>query len=397
MVQVCIKPKNLSGSVKAVSSKSYAHRAIICAALADKPTEILTDILSDDIKATLRCVKALGAETEKIPGGVKVTPFKLPRENAVLDCGESGSTARFMLAVAAALPISAELTGSGRLPERPMNELVHALKEGGAEIDGDFLPIKVKGKIHSGLYELRGDISSQFITGLMLALAATEGKSEIHIISAMESAAYVDITADVLNRFGIEILKTNSGYTIFGGKYISPGKITAEGDWSNAAYFLAASRMGSSVSISGLNLASRQGDKVFTQVIAQDTIDASQIPDLVPVIAVYAASKKSVTKIVGAKRLRIKESDRLETTAALINALGGKAEETEEGLTVYGTGKLKGGTADGAGDHRIVMSAAVAALICEKEVIINGAEAVNKSYPTFFDDYKKLGGEINVR
>ena len=396
-MQICIKPKKLAGSIKAVSSKSYAHRIVICAALADKPTEILTDILSDDIKATLRCVKALGADVEEIPGGVRITPIKTPKKNAVLDCGESGSTARFMLAVAAALPVSAKLSGSGRLPERPRGELTRALKSGGAEIDGDFLPITVKGKIHSGLYEIRGDISSQFITGLMLALAATDGKSEIRIVSAMESAAYVDITADVLNRFGIEILKANDGYTVFGGKYISPGKITVEGDYSNAAYFLAASRMGSSVSVSGLNLASRQGDKAFTQVIAEDIIDASQIPDLVPIIAVYAASKNSITKIVGAKRLRLKESDRLKTTAALINALGGKAEETDDGLTVYGTGKLKGGTADGAGDHRIVMAAAIAALICENEVIINGAEAVNKSYPTFFDDYKKLGGEINVR
>ena len=395
-MQVCIKPKKLSGSIEAISSKSYAHRIIIAAALADMPTEVLYNISSEDIEATLRCIASLGAKTEKTRNGLIVYPIKAPKENAVLDCGESGSTARFMLAVCAALCGKASLTGRGRLPERPMKELIHALETGGAKCDNEYLPLTVRGKIHSGIYELRGDISSQFITGLMLALALTEGESEIRLITKTESAAYVDITIDVLKQFGIDIQKTVAGYRIIGGRYISPGKIRVEGDWSNSAFWLAASRMGGSISVSGLNPASIQGDKLFQSVIAENVIDASQIPDLVPIISVYAASKKTVTKIVGAGRLRIKESDRIKTTAGLINSLGGEAEETDDGLIIYGSGGLAGGTADGAGDHRIVMSAAIAAMICRDEVIINGAEAVRKSYPTFFDDYKKLGGEICV-
>ena len=395
-MQISITPKKLSGSIEAVSSKSYAHRVLIAAALADAPTDVHINVSSEDIEATLRCIKALGAKTEKTENGFTVYPIDVPNENAVLDCGESGSTARFMLAVCAALCGKANLVGSGRLPERPMKELAEALESGGARCSGDFLPLTVCGRLHSGVYKLRGDISSQFITGLMLALAMVEGESEIQLITKTESAAYVDITVDVLKQFGIEVLKTNGGYKIFGGKYISPKKIDVEGDWSNAAFWLAASRMGGSISVSGLNPASRQGDKAFQSVIAENVIDASQIPDLVPIIAVYAASKKAVTEIVGAVRLRLKESDRIKTTVGLINSLGGKAEETDSGLVICGNGRLCGGVADGAGDHRIVMSAAIAATICGREVVINGAEAVKKSYPTFFEDYKKLGGEIHV-
>ena len=395
-MKVTLHPSKLKGIVPAVASKSFAHRAIIAASLADKETEIILNTTSQDIEATLQCIKALGADYIKNGTNVKIIPLKKAVENAVLDCGESGSTARFLLPVAAAVATKTFFTGHGRLPERPQKELADAIKSGGGNTDSDYLPMTVYGRLKCGTYEIAGDISSQYISGLMFALGCLEGTSEIKLKTPLESAPYVDITAQVLADFGIKIEKTGKGYIVQGGTYTSPSTYTVEGDWSNSAFWLIASRMGADIGVTGLNPDSLQGDMAVLTAAGKEVIDASQIPDLVPILAVYAASKKGRTEIINAGRLKIKESDRLHTVAESIKALGGDVQELPEGLVVNGTGRLRGGKVSGYGDHRIVMSMSIASLICDEAVEIEGAEAASKSYPNFFEDFKMLGGNIHV-
>lgn len=395
-MRVTITPKKLFGTVYAVSSKSDAHRKIIAAALADKPTQINISNFSDDIDATLDCIKALGGTYERNPGGILLTPISNKNPTCSLHFRESGSTARFLLPVAAALCDKCSFSGSGRLPERPMKELTDCLRTHGVTIDGDFLPLRTSGLLKSGEYSISGSISSQYLTGLLFALPLLDGESKITLTSPLNSSAYVNMTLDTLRLFGVNPEVCGGVYTIKPQVYISPGKITAEGDWSNAAFWLVANKLCDGISVSGLNRNSSQGDMRIAQILDETVIDASQIPDLVPILSVLAAGRKGKTVIRGASRLRLKESDRLLAMTSCINSLGGNAVETDDGLTVYGTGRLRGGTVDGFGDHRVVMSAAIASCICENEVEILGAEAVKKSYPSFFEDFKSLGGVINV-
>ena len=411
-----IIPSLPEGEISAIASKSDAHRVLICAALSKTPCELILSTSSEDIEATARCMRALGAKIEKSEKGLRVIPGEIPQA-AQLDCGESGSTLRFLLPVAAALCESAEFCGRGRLPERPIGELMQAMQAGGVEFSAPKLPLVTRGRLQSGVFSLPGNISSQYVTGLLLALPLLEGNSEIVLTTALESAAYVDITLHALERFGIEIEKTGRGYFVRGGQsYKAPSEVKIDGDWSNAAFFLVAGAIGKSITVTGLDMNSPQGDKKICDILrtfganveiegdkvsvspaklTAQTVDMTEIPDMLPSLAVLAANAQGESVFTGAARLRIKESDRLKTVCEMINSLGGICRETEDGIIVTGH-PLSGGTVSGSGDHRIVMAAAIAAAVCDSAVIISGAEAVDKSYPTFFKDFARLGGEASV-
>ena len=395
-MNVTIKPTRLSGTVDAVSSKSDGHRKIICAALSDSETEIVINNFSDDIDATLEAIKNLGGDFEKTQNGVLIKPISAKKDTVSLDFRESGSTARFLLPVATALCEKGEFTGRGRLPERPFYELTSQMRKNGVEASSDNLPMTTQGILKSGVFEIPGNVSSQYISGLLFALPLLKKESVIKLTSPLMSAPYVDMTLDALKEFGVEIEVSEKEYKIKPQKYISPKKLEVEGDWSAAAFWTVANKICGNDKIDGMNQNSRQGDKKITEILDQTEIDATNIPDLVPILAVLAASRTGKTRIFGAERLRIKESDRLFAMTKCIKDLGGMAEETADGMIITGTGKLKGGCVDSFSDHRIAMSAAIASLICENDVEILGAECVKKSYPAFFEDFRKLGGVAHV-
>ena len=406
-MNVTVYPAPLGGIVTAPPSKSHVHRLLIAAALceAGQGTGIHCPSENEDIAATVRCLSALDTEIVWENGWFHVTrdvpPFHFPAHGP-LDCGESGSTLRFLLPLCAARPHNMEkplvLTGSGRLPCRPNGPLLTALRDHGAQIHGDFLPLTVDGGLFAGDFALPGDVSSQYFTGLFFALPLLSGDSTLRYTSPLESRPYVNLTLDVLRQFGIRVEPIENGWRIPGNQqYQSPGTAETEGDWSAAAFWLGADALGGAVTVDGLDPASCQGDKAIEKLLAQigGTIDVTDTPDLMPILsAVAAATPGKDTFITGAARLRLKESDRLAAMAGLIRALGGQAEETPDGLLIRGA-KLSGGAVDGAGDHRIVMSAAIAATACQGPVTILGAEAVSKSYPGFWREFEALGGIIH--
>ncbi|MBO4732565.1 MAG: 3-phosphoshikimate 1-carboxyvinyltransferase [Spirochaetaceae bacterium] len=403
-MDVVISKSKLSGHISAISSKSDAHRALICAALGDKPCRIQLESTSDDIETTANVLSVLGAEIQRDGFNFLVKPVwnHIP-DKCVLDCNESGSTLRFLFPVAAALVPEVIFTGKGRLPQRPMEEICSVMGPNGCETDRNLLPISTKGLLKNGSFSLPGNISSQYISGLLFALPLLKGKSEIRITSALESSSYINLTLYTLRHFGVEPEKTDSGFLFSGTqRYVSPETYQVEGDWSNSAFWYAARFLGADIAVDGLSPDSLQGDKAVVQIMenfssSKDlTVSAKEIPDLIPVLAVAACHRRVKTVFSDCQRLRLKESNRILSTCDMIKALGGKAEGTEDSICVYGTGTLTGGTVDSVNDHRIVMSAAVASLICKQNVTIKNAQAVNKSYPAFFEDFKKLGGNLNV-
>lgn len=301
--------------------------------------------------------------------------------------------------VAAALGASARFTGAGRLPQRPNALLTDVLRAHGVSTDSDLLPLNLSGRLHGGVFSIAGNVSSQYITGLMLALPLCKEDSEIILTTALESASYLNLTLDALRAFGIRIEPRPNGWFIPGGqRYHTPESCTVEGDWSSAAFWHAANRLGGKVECLGLNVDSAQGDRAILPQLDHlgETIDVSDTPDLVPALAVAAAIHPGTTRIVGAARLRIKESDRLCAVAQMLRALGGQAEELPDGLVIHGGKTLTGGIVDGCNDHRIVMAAAIAGAYASAPVTILGAQAVRKSYPTFFEDFQTLGGIVHV-
>ncbi|MBQ4640072.1 MAG: 3-phosphoshikimate 1-carboxyvinyltransferase [Clostridia bacterium] len=399
-MDITLSKSSLQGTVQVPASKSFAHRQLIAAALADKPTTLIVSATSADIEATATCIEALGARVEKLSdeSGFFITPAAAFPAEATLFCNESGSTLRFLLPVAAALGIQATFTGAGRLPQRPNKLLIDAMAPHGALATGDLLPLTLTGCLRGGLYEIAGNVSSQYITGLLLALPLCEKESVIRFTTELESAAYLDITCDVLQQFGISVTKTENGYLIPGGqKYHSPGRVKTEGDWSSAVFWHAANRMGHFVSLQGLNDDSCQGDRLVTWQLDHlgGRIDVSQTPDSLPALAVAACAHPGTTFFTGAARLRIKESDRLSAISNMLCALGQNVEEMQDGLIIHGGLPFKGGKVDGCNDHRIVMAAALAATLAREPVTISGAEAINKSYPRFFEDFALLGGKIH--
>ncbi len=411
-----IAPSILSGLVPAIGSKSDIHRLLICAGLCDEETVIKGVTRSDDIDATAECLRQLGVGVEFSGRICTVTPGKGIEGVPSLDCHESGSTLRFMLPVAAALTDKASFTGRGRLPRRPIGDLVTAMEKGGVSFSSESLPLEISGRLTAGEYLLPGNVSSQYVSGLLMALAVTEGESEIILTSDLESTSYVNMTISTLAMFGVRAIRTERGYKITGKKCLkSPKKAVADGDWSNAAFFICAGAFRDEVTVTGLDPFSAQGDKRVCEFLkgfgaavitvnSQVTVSAEQLhacdidlsdnPDLLPILAVVATQAVGTSRFTGAKRLKLKESDRLLTVADMINSLGGEAKVLPDGIIVKGA-PLVGGEVDSHNDHRIAMAAAIAASVCSQPVIIKGAKAVNKSYPTFFEDFARLGGISN--
>ena len=415
-----LTPAALSGTLRAPTSKSDAHRALIAAALCDSPTEIILEDMSADIQATMDCLCHLGAELNGTGPLYRMRPLS-PRQlpsSPLLDCAESGTTLRLLLPVAAALGSMARFCGSGRLPQRPIGELVAALNDNGCTFSQPQLPFSIGGALRPGSYALPGNISSQYLSGLLLGLPLLPGDSRIVLTTALESAAYVDMTLHTLSAFGVQAELDGQGYRVPGcQKYRSPGRLRVEGDWSNAAFFLAAGALAGPITVKGLAADSLQGDRRIcgllrrfgAEVAERDDaatvtrrplhgidIDVSEVPDLFPVLAVVAAGAQGTTRLLNAARLRMKESDRLHAVASMLIALGASALEQPDALVIEGTGILKGGMVKGCNDHRIVMAAAIASLICREPVTVSDGEAIRKSYPRFFEDFNSLGGMADV-
>ena len=429
-----IEPKPLAGTVKAIASKSVAHRVIIAAALANGTTHVICSTTCDDIDATVRCLAALGATIEVESDGFTIHPIPKSIEHgilraltgATLDCGESGSTLRFMLPVVCALGADATFTGAARLGERPLRALTSELIAGGCSIDetGGF-PFAATGRLRAGRFLLPGNVSSQYISGLLLAAPVIKGPVEVLVAGRIESRPYINLTIQALKTFGVEVsserVKLSNGqeanlFRVEGDGYRTPGTVTVEGDWSNAAFWLCAGALGTHpVTVTGISPTSPQGDRNvlaalsrFGAKVTRSTnaatvrpdrlegfeMSARDIPDLVPVIAAVASCARGRTVISNCARLRMKESDRLVTTSSALRALGAQIEMRGDDLVIEGVDSLSGGTCEACRDHRIAMMAAIAATRCSAPVTIVGAEAVDKSYPAFFEHYRQLGGNV---
>lgn len=413
-----VTPHPLSGTVeRVISSKSQAHRALICAALASEPTLLEQVDFSDDIHATVRCLQALGADIETDGSSIRIAPLKHAAPGALLDCGESGSTLRFLLPLAAALGTDCAFTGRGKLAQRPLSPLYEQMQRHGVRLSlqGAF-PLSCEGQLTSGEFTLAGNVSSQFISGLLMALPRLPGDSHIRLTGPLESAPYVEMTLDMLARFGIHIQKKADRFDIPGGQvFRSPGALSIEGDWSGAAFWLAAGALSEQgVACDGLNGDSAQGDKAILPLLQAFgasvenrenrvtvrcaplhgiTLDAADIPDLVPILAVVAGAARGETRIRSIARLRLKESDRVASVLALLDTLGVPARAENDALIIQGQGRLRGGTADSFRDHRIALAAAVAGTAADGPVRILDAQCTDKSYPGFFAQFAALGGQ----
>lgn len=435
----------LCGTIKAIPSKSHVHRLLIAAALYGRYTKIICDgKFSDDINATIKCLQALGAKITTSEGEISVYGISESQKEADMFCAESGSTLRFMLPVVCALGVNAKFHPEGRLPQRPLSPLREELIAHGCTLDEvGTLPYKTYGKLRGGKFEIAGNVSSQYITGLLLALPLLDAKSEIHIIGKLESRPYVDMTLEVLAQFGVDVSVESDSLITVGGTHnnrLPDGNLTfySDGDWSNAAFWLVAGAIGkNTIHMTGLRENSKQGDKAVLEILkrfgakveiegasecerhaAGDRdvagsvlrnisvtgaklrgieIDAADIPDLVPILSLVAACAEGTTRIYNAQRLRLKESDRLATVCELLGTLGADITITDDGLIIKGNissnaknFRLKGGSVSSHNDHRIAMTAAIAATVCSDEVTVIDSLAVNKSYPHFWQDYDML-------
>lgn len=412
-----ILPGARTGEVHIPASKSQAHRMLLCAAMGENEVTLRCRGLSKDILATVACLKALGASVDAEGEVLHLRPVSAPPPGlCLLPCGESGSTLRFLLPLVGALGASAVFEREGRLPERPIEPLGRELCRNGMDIRSDGARLSCSGQLRPGAFSLPGNISSQYISALLMTLPLLEGESTLHMEGALESAAYVAMTEEVLRLGGVRTEKTGAGYRIPGGQRcrFAP-ELSVEGDYSNAAFFLCAGALSErGIRVTGLDPQSRQGDRAIVPLleemgaqVASDgssvtvkrdalhgiTIDASPIPDLIPVLSVVAAAASGETRVIHAQRLRLKESDRLHSTTQMLRALGAEAEELPDGLVIRGGRTLAGGTVDACGDHRIAMSAAVAGGICHGAVTICGSECVQKSYPDFWTDFQQLKGD----
>ena len=412
-----ILPGARTGEVHIPASKSQAHRMLLCAAMGENEVTLRCRGLSKDILATVACLKALGASVDAEGEVLHLRPVSAPPPGlCLLPCGESGSTLRFLLPLVGALGASAVFEREGRLPERPIEPLGRELCRNGMDIRSDGARLSCSGQLRPGAFSLPGNISSQYISALLMTLPLLEGESTLHMEGALESAAYVAMTEEVLRLGGVQTEKTGAGYRIPGGQRcrFAP-ELSVEGDYSNAAFFLCAGALSErGIRVTGLDPQSRQGDRAIVPLleemgaqVASDgssvtvkraalhgiTIDASPIPDLIPVLSVVAAAASGETRVIHAQRLRLKESDRLHSTTQMLRALGAEAEELPDGLVIRGGRTLAGGTVDACGDHRIAMSAAVAGGICRGAVTICGSECVQKSYPDFWTDFQQLKGD----
>ena len=377
-MDITIQPKKLQGTVEVIPSKSQAHRLLICAAFADGPTQLRCPETNRDIEATADCLRALGTEIIRTETGYTVSPVTNIPKTAVLPCCESGSTLRFLLPIVGALGVDGVFQMEGRLPQRPLSPLWDEMERMGCTLTRPTADtIRCTGKLRPGDYSIAGNVSSQYITGLLFAQMLIGGPTTLEITGKVESAPYIEMTRRAL--------------ALFPNRH-SHGYLEVEGDWSNGSFWLAARALGNDLDVRNLKPDSVQGDRAAERLLMELTesieIDAADIPDLVPILAIAAAANQGAV-FRNIARLRLKESDRVESTIAMIEALGGRAAATENTLTVFGTG-LRGGTVNSMNDHRIAMSAAIAATVCREPVTILGAECVEKSYPKFWGEYFRL-------
>ncbi len=411
-----LKPAPRAGFVQVPSSKSLVHRLLICAALGEEKVYLHLRGISDDIAATVQCLNALGAKIEETKDGFSVRPIaEIPQEICDLRCGESGSTLRFLLPLVGALGAKTVFYREGRLSERPLAPLTKELIAHGMKIESDGDRLLCQGQLHGGNFALPGDVSSQFISGLLLALPRLNEESALRIVGKAESAGYIALTEEVLQKSEIQLTHRDHTYHIRGAqRYRLPQSVAAEGDYSGAAFFLCMGALSENgVTADGLLPESRQGDKAVLDVLAQMgaqvkaadhgvtvsrgtlravTIDAAQIPDLIPALSVLASVAEGTTHIINGARLRDKESDRIASTAQMLRALGVSVRERPDGLDIVG-GKIIGGTVDPLGDHRIAMAAAVASCASQKEIIVQSSDCVRKSYAAFWNDFAALKEE----
>ena len=393
-----IEPGARRGEIRVPASKSQAHRYLICAALTEHPVRVENAGESQDIRATRACLSAL---------------FNTDGGTRRLDCGESGTTLRFLLPLAGAIGADAEFVLRGRLPERPVEPLARELCAHGMSIERQGNILRCSGALHPGAFTLPGDVSSQFMSGLLMALPELNGDSTLNITGQLQSAPYVAMTLEALRLSGINVIEKDGGYHIPGGQsYAAPETMTVEGDWSNATPFLCMGALShSGIAVTGLNPESVQGDRAIIQILRElgaavdvrsdcvsvrrgalhgAAIDAAMIPDIIPALAALAAAADGETRIINAGRLRLKESDRLGGTARMLCALGADVRVDGDSLIIRGRPELAGGMAETESDHRMAMAAAVAASACRGAVTVTDPGCVSKSYPGFWDDHSSM-------
>lgn len=391
-MDITVYPGLLAGTITAIPSKSQAHRLLICAAFADYPTTLICPSVNKDIEATAQCLQALGAKITRTESGYLVVPIQSIPKNAELNCCESGSTLRFMLPIVAGLGVDGIFHMEGRLPARPLSPLWEELERKGCRLSRPTeTTLRCEGKLHGGEYTIDGGVSSQFITGLLFALALLNEPAKLYVTGNIESAPYIRMTEEALATFGVSF----KDYQFGNAKFHSPGTVTVEGDWSNGAFFLGANALGSQITIEGLKDNSPQGDKAAATILKDlDTyqiIDGRDIPDLIPILAVVAGFKQGAYfQNIG--RLRLKESDRIASVAQILTAFGSKVQITDDSMTVSPC-TYQGCTIDAQNDHRIAMAAAIGATVSQGPVTILGADCVKKSYPNFWSEFSKLGGK----
>lgn len=422
MNSVKITPGKLKGEVKIPPSKSMAHRAVICASLSNGKSKITNIEYSDDIIATINAMRALGSEIEIFDDHLEIDGSSVFSKNiGEIDCNESGSTLRFMVPLAIAKEAEMRFIGKGNLGKRPLTTYYEIFDRQGIEYsykEGE-LDLKVKGNIKGEEFKIRGDISSQFISGLLFTLPLIKEDSKIIITTNLESKGYIDLTLSMLDYYGISVVNNDyKEFIIKGNQKYTPKDYKVEGDFSQSAFFLVADALGSDVLVKDLNMDSLQGDKEVIEIIermgckilskeegikvkAKDLtptiIDAAQCPDIIPVLTVLASLTMGITKVINAERLRIKECDRLKAITTELNKLGASVTELENSLLIEGVESLTGGTVSSWDDHRIAMTLAIAATCAKDEVIIENPSCVKKSYPSFWRDYKLLGGKVDER
>ena len=399
---ILIHPSKLTGQIDAISSKSFAHRALIMAALSNNPTNIYINEFSKDINVTIDGLKNLGVEIEKNEDNVKIIPSKEKIDQATIDMYESGSSLRFFTGVSSHFSKNTKIIGEKRLAQRPNLELINNLRKHGLEISADKIPYTIKGNLKAGQFEFLENKSSQYITAIMLAASKLKGKTYIKLSEKPESIGYIDITIKVLKDFNVDVKKDKHSYIIENPEIKSPKNYIVEGDWSNAAFFYGANLLGSKIKISNLDKNSLQKDREIVEICKKIKeckkegrelkIDISQIPDLCPIVAILLIYLDKTSYIINGERLRLKESDRLESTSKMLNDLGANCQILGDGLKI--SGKISGGKVDSFNDHRIVMAASIGSLLAKEDIIIRNYKAVNKSYPSFFKTFEKIGGKI---
>lgn len=429
MKKIRVFPGKLQGLVQAPSSKSMGHREIICAGLACGTSIIDNISMSKDIEATMRCLRAINVAVDEVPGmfagrrALQISGTGHPMAAAdSVDCGESGSTLRFFLPLGANLNCPLTFIGHGKLVSRPLQAYYDIFDKQFIQYfnDNGKLPLTVNGKLQPGIFKLPGDVSSQFVSGLLFVLPLLNGDSVIEITSPLESSAYVDMTISCLAKFGVKVENENGRHR----RYLVPGKqryqaldSRVEGDWSQAAFWTVGGSLGAKITCAGMDFNSLQGDKAVLEIMQRmgalveknadsvtvsggvtkaTVIDAANCPDIIPVLTVLAAVSEGTTKIINAARLRIKECDRLAAMTSELNKMGADVTEEAEGLTIVGKPQgLHGGVeVDAWNDHRIAMSLAIAAQKCAQPIILTGSDSVAKSYPDFWEDYKSVGGRV---